>query len=145
MARKSKLGESNAFWKYGSRSHNDPWVAAIAAIDNDGDDGPLIEMFLSNEPLDAVNRSHLADLLQRKKLKHKGTPRTPSYASTFAEEVWANAVAAVNGLMREGDDEKTAVGKISKSHKVDEIDLAAAKGGKMGFVRRAAKRKLKKT
>jgi hypothetical protein len=145
MAQKSKLGEPNAFWKYGSRFYDDPWISAIAAIDNDGEDTALIEMLLSDAPLGASNRSHLANLFQRKKLKHKGTPQTPSYANTFAEEVWADAVAAVKALMKEGDDEKTALDKISKSRHLDENDLAAAKNGKLGFVRRAAKRKLKQT
>ena len=145
MVRKSKLGEPNAFWKHGSKFYDDPWIVAIAAIDNDDDNVPLIKLLLSDAPLDSANRHHLADLLKRKKLKHKGTPPTPSYASTFAEDVMAHAVAAVNALMEKGDtDERTALAKISKSHNVDENDLADAKSGKLGSVRRAAKRRLKK-
>jgi hypothetical protein len=141
VPKKSKVGEPNPFWKLGNTVHDDPWVEAIAAIDNDDNDAPLIEMLLSNAPLDAANRFHLAHLFHRKKLKHKATPQTPSYTSTFAEEVWANAVAAVNDLMKKGDDLKTALDKISKSHQLDENDLADAKSGKLGSVRRAAERK----
>jgi hypothetical protein len=70
MPRKSKLGEPNAFWKYGNKFYNDPWIDAIAAIDNDGGNVPLIEMLLSDATLDGVNRHHLADLLNRR--NHNG-------------------------------------------------------------------------
>jgi hypothetical protein len=145
VAQKSKLGEPNNFWKYGSKFHDDPWIAAIAAIDDNGDDAPLIGMLLSEAPLDAVNRSHLADLLRRKKLKHKGgMPPTPSYARTFAEEVMVNAVSAVKDLIKAGVSEKQALDQISKSRRIDENDLADAKSGKLGSLRRATGR-VKKT
>lgn len=143
MARKSEFGEPNAFWKYGNKIHGDPWIAAIAAIDNDNESIPLIEMLLSDAPLDAANRLHLADFIKRKKFTNKKTPRTPSYTNTFAEDLWANAVKEVNKLMEEGDDERTALDKVSKSHDVDENNLADAKKGKLGSMRRAGKRKPK--
>jgi hypothetical protein len=69
VPRKSKWGEPNAFWKFGNKVYNDPWVAAIAAINNDADQQPLVEILTSREPLDRTNRYYLAELLQQRRFK----------------------------------------------------------------------------
>jgi hypothetical protein len=141
VAQKSKLGEASAFWKYGSRIHDDPWIDAIAAIDYNGDNAPLIEMLLSDTPLDAANRSHLANLLRRKKFKDRGgQPETPSYARSFAAEVLEEAVAAVRDLIKAGVDKDEALERISKSRCIDEDMLGEACDGRLGSFNRARKR-----
>jgi|SRR5579871_3247380 len=144
MPRKSKLGEPNAFWKYGRKYHDDPWVTAIAAIDSDGDNAQLIEMLRSDEPLDAVNRGHLADLFERKNLKNNTNhPPKPSYDTSglsFATESWLKAVAAVQSLIDLGEDKEAALKQVSKSHRIKFPDLGEAYEGRIGSVQRAKKK-----
>jgi hypothetical protein len=144
MPKKSKVGEPSAFYKYGGKFYDDPWVTAIAWVDEDDNSDFLIDMLRSDEPLDAVSREHLAKLFERKNTKNKTNhPPKPSYARklSYADEIWQMAITDVQALIDSGEDEDEALKKVSKKYRIKSDDLVEAREGRIGSIQRAKKKR----
>jgi hypothetical protein len=105
------------------------WIAALQAIDQRQDKGPLLRLLLSEKPMPRAVRYHLADLLERYNLKRPPrAQRQPSYDMTMQNQRLDLARTAVRERPR-GMTVKAAIKAFSKQYGMEESALETACGG----------------
>ncbi len=117
----------------------EPWVDAIAAMDQRGDREPLLELLRPVVPPDAY--PHVADMLVRYQRRQR--PR-PSYDLPPKEAQLYVARNFARDLVRDGASVQSALATAANAFGLPPERVAVAYGGKRGSMQRAM-RKLRAT
>lgn len=116
------------------------WLPAVMAVDDNGDVGPLIDMFLAATPINKTDGLLLADLHWRRRLSKKhGGQGTPIYRTSDAEVVIRAAVQLLRSHPRYKGDRDSALDDVANQFGVTSTTLDNADLGKRGSTRRASR------
>ena len=113
------------------------WIAALQAIDQRQDKGPLLRLLISDTPISPAVRYHLADLLERYNLKRPPRrKREPSYQMTRQNQALDLALTEMRERPR-GMTANAAIKKYAAQHGLNESALKSAYNGRHESLRRA--------
>lgn len=121
---------------------DEAWINALAAVDENDDNGPLRALFRAGVTYSPRIGAYLDDLLERRPFRGKrGGRKTPLYGQTYAEWRISEALAEVRRMVSEGMANENAINAVATDRDLHLTTLRNAFNGRRASTRRDRKRR----